>query len=225
MLKQLIAASIVGLCSVNSFASTVATYGWEDGGTVLGEYDPGNEITYSNLSSFSHSGTSSLLAEDLSDSASGTPQGYLAWVNGLTDGDTISASVWMYDTSASTAPSGRIWGHYSDDSGNIDSYAGSAGGNSSYTSGNGWEQVNYTWTFDSSGGARDGFVLEFRFYDGSTVPTGSLLVDDLTITTSSDTATITTPAISSVPLPAAAWLFGGALVAMAGVGRTRKIKN
>lgn len=219
--KTFLAASAASLLSLNASA---AYYGWENGATVLGEFDSGDELSYTNLvnAGAAHSGSASLLVEDLSATGSGTPQAYIAWVNGLTDGDTIDVSLWVFDSTPGASPSGRIWAHYTDDSSDVDSYAGSAGGNSTYSGAvGGWEELTYSWTFDSQGGSRDGFMLELRFYDGSSVPTGAILADDLTINTSSATASITFPGVSTVPVPTAAWLFGSALIALGSIGRSR----
>jgi len=95
----------------------------------------------------------------------GTPQAYIAYVEGLTDGDQVTASFYGWDSTDGASPSLRIWGHYAV-SGDVTSYNGSASGNSTYTggSGAGWYKVDYTWTFDSDSGARDALVVEARLY-------------------------------------------------------------
>lgn len=217
MYKQLALAAIVSAASMGASAASVS-YGWEDGGNVLGQFDSGNEnMQYSNTDALAYSGSYALLVEDLDPNDGGTPQGYLAWVNGLTDGDTVTASFWVYDPAEGAAPSARIWGHYTDDAADVDSYAGSAGGNNTYSSG-GWSQLSNTWTFDSDGGSRDGLMVEVRFYDSGSVPTGSLIIDDLMVMSSA--GVITTPA--AVPVPAAAWLFGSVLMGLGGLVRRKK---
>jgi hypothetical protein len=107
------------------------------------------------------------------------------------------------------SPSGRIWGHYNSNS-DIDSYDGSAGGNSDYGPGTGWAQLSHTWTFaaDDFGtiGDRTGLVIEARTYSdlGDTI-----WIDDLEII-APDHAVICKP---EIPEPATLSLLtlGGAL--------------
>ena len=149
------------------------------------------------MDTYAHSGTYSL---ELIDGGVSTPQAYVGWVTGLNDGDVVTAGFWVYDeTAAGVYPQGRIWAHYTSDPTDIDSYAGSASGNSTY-SGLGWTYLEHDWTFDSDGGTRDGLVIEARTYTnlGDTI-----WIDDLSIT-APDTAVILTP--TTVPIPAALWL-------------------
>ncbi|UCG16743.1 MAG: lamin tail domain-containing protein, partial [Phycisphaerales bacterium] len=82
-------------------------------------------------------------------------------------------------------------------SGDVNSYAGSAYGNYTYTTGtpeDPWDQVGHQWVFDSDGGARDALVIEVRLYSLYTGPDPQdYWIDDLEVTTSSATATITFP--------------------------------
>ena len=64
---------------------------------------------------------------------SGTPKAYVAYIQNLNPGDVVTASFYTYDD-AEGSPSARIWGGYVTNDG-INSYAGSAGGNSTYPSG------------------------------------------------------------------------------------------
>ena len=59
-----------------------------------------------------HGGTYALKCVD--DMPSGTPQGYLAWIRGLQDGDQVTAGFWRYDITPNASPSCRIWGHWND---------------------------------------------------------------------------------------------------------------
>ena|GEM_PF-993409 len=184
-----------------------ATYSWEDGGTILGWY--GNLVDPTNVTGpqtgsggaagpytcpGAHSGDRYLhVAED---PHSSTPQTYIAWITGLTDGDVIDASFFGYDITPGSSPSLRIWGHYTETGGTINDYAGSASGNYEYTDGTGWDDVAWSWTFDSDSGTRDGLVVEARLY--STPSTSNpnhtdYWIDDVEVTTTSSTATITFP--------------------------------
>ncbi|UAA38608.1 ExeM/NucH family extracellular endonuclease [Paraneptunicella aestuarii] len=187
MKKQISVIAAAVLAATQAQAVT-ANFGWEDGSTVLGQYGA-DHIQHSNSMQQAYTGSYSLLVEDVDPIDNGTPQSFVAWVNGLTDGDTVTVSMWVHDDAADR-PAGRIWGHYTNDASNIDSYAGSAGGNSTYTDGSGWQQISYTWTFDSSSNTRDGLVVEFRVYDSADFTTGSLYVDDIEITSSAGSITL-----------------------------------
>ena len=172
-------------------AEQIVSYDWESGtGTVLGTYGDVWEASISTEQA--HSGSRSLkLAED---PFGGTPQAYVFWVTGLTDGDTVEASFWVYDVTPDAEPSGRIWGHYTA-SENINVYAGSAGGNYDYSGDAAWSQLSYTWIFDSDTGTRDGLVVEARIY--GIEEANVIYVDDAEITVSNDAAKIYTP--GSIP--------------------------
>jgi len=214
--KNIVLLTGLALAATNAHSASLS-YGWEDGiGTILGEFGSQN-MQYSNLSGFAHSGNNALLIEDLDTSTSGTPQAYVAMVTGLTDGDTVDASFWAFDSSSGAAPSARIWGHYTV-GGDINGYEGSAGGNNTYSGVTDWSQLSHSWVFDSAGGTRDALVVEVRFYDNASATTGSILIDDLLI--SSSAGSILSPTV--VPLPAAGWLFGAGLVGLVGISRRRK---
>ena len=170
------------------------TYSWEDGvGTIMGAY--GNLVDPTNVTGpqtgqagdsgtydcpGAHSGLRYLhLAEE---PHSGTPQPYIAFIEGLTDGDVVDASFFGYDTTPGSSPGLKIWAHYAV-SGDV-SYVGSADGNNDYTAGTGWDQVSWSWTFDSDSGARDALVIEARLY--STPASGTYrtdyFIDDISVT-------------------------------------------
>lgn len=196
MNKALAIVCVLAL-AVSANALTV-TYGWEDGGTILGQY---GDIIATNVGSPDPvlSGSRSLKLED--DAASGTPQAFVAWIQGLNDGDQVTASFWRYDTTPGASPSGRIWGHYTD--GTIDDYAGSASGNYDYGPGLGWDQTSYTWTYDSDGGTRNGLVVEVRTYSN---PGDTVWIDDLTVT-APEGASILVPEPASLAFLALGGLF------------------
>lgn len=216
--KTLIGAALVACCG--SASAATVSYGWEDGTTtpILGSF--GN-VGSANVVSGGADGRpaayeGSFMLEVTESPASGTPQAYVAWVTGLNDGDTVTASFWGYDTTPGASPSLRIWGHYATSSellaGNSASFAGSAGGNSTYTDGLGWSQVSHTWTVSGA----DALVIEARLYsvaDGDTY-----WIDALSVTAPNG-AVIATPA--PVPVPAAVWLMGSAIAGLAGYARRR----
>ncbi len=181
----LVAAFAVAFLAMPVAAQNVASCGWEDGtSTILGFY--GALVNPTNVMTTVHSGAHALSVAE--SPLSSTPQALIAMVDGLTDGDTITASFWGYDTTPGASPSLRIWGHYGQ-SGDIGSYAGSAGGNDAYTEGTGWSQLTWTWVFDSDVNSRDAFILEARLYSVADMDT--YFIDDLEVSTSSSTAVIT----------------------------------
>jgi len=208
-----LALAVAGGCAMVSGQSAKAdvfntSYGWEDGNDILGFY--GNLIA-ENSDEQANSGSYSLKMTE--DPIGGTPQAYVAFVENLNEGDTISASFFAYDDVPGDHPNVRIWAHYAD-SGDVNSYRGSASGNTTYSSGIGWEQLAWDWVFDSDSGSRDAFVLEARLYssDGANIA----WVDDLfvEVDTTNGQSSITTPGGTVfVPAPGAFALLGlGGLV-------------
>ena len=188
-----------------------ASYGWEDGGTVLGSY--GNfHSDHNSDPNYVHSGSGSLHIWE--DPLSGTPQGFVAWITGLSDGDVIDASFFAYDESPGTSPGIRIWGHYttSDD---ITGYEGSASGNGQYSGDDLWTDLGHSWTFDSNGGERDSLVVEVRIYSNDNGNYG--YVDDMTVHVSGDDLSGTVIHTPAIPAPGALALLG-----LAGFARRRR---
>ena len=162
-MKKLLLIVAAGLWVLPASAIQV-DFGWECGETILGQY--GDLFAYNVADPDPvYGGDYSLKIVD--DSNGGTPQGFVAWVVGLTDGDEVTASIWRYDDTPGSSPSGRIWGHYTAVGGTIDSYTGSAGGNDDYGPGAGWDQTGWTWVFDSNLGESDGLVIEVRTYSNA----------------------------------------------------------
>lgn len=209
-MKRLFLVLAAMILMAGSAQAYEVNYGWEDGGTILGNYHP---ITATNVTEYAHSGSSSL---KLVDGGVDTPQAYVGWINGLTDGDVVTAGFWVYDTTLDQSPSGRIWGHYTNDETDIDSFISSASGNYSYGDVSGWNYLEYTWTYDSAGNTQSGFVIEARTYSNAG---DTIWIDDLTIT-APDTAVILTPeTASAVPVPNAIILLGCGLIGLAGIKR------
>lgn len=185
MKRNLICGAVVAAMGLMAASASAqfnynASYDWEDGGTTLGQF--GTNLVTENSSEQAYTGVSSL--KMIEDPPSGTPQAYVAWVKNLIDGDEITASFWVYDTTPGASPSGRIWGHYST-SDDITNYMGSAGGNSTYSDGLGWSYLEWTWTFDSAINTRDAFVLEARIY--SALAGDFIYVDDVSVSVTSAT--------------------------------------
>ena len=162
-------------------------YGWEDCGTALGMYGTGDPpILATNVIDPDpvHGGLHSLRLVD--NSPSGTPQVYVAWVTGLVDGDSVYSSLWRYDVTPDASPSCRLWAHWNDDPTDVDVYSGSAGGNSDYGPGTGWDYVSYTWHVVEG---HTGLVIEVRTYSN---PGDTTWIDDLRVWIP-DTATLHIP--------------------------------
>ncbi len=176
--------TIVILTTAAPVLAATFSYGWEDGtGTILAMY-PADSLFPYNVTAPDpvFAGDHSLKLVD--NGATGiTPQGYLAWVTGLTTGDIVTASFWRYDTTPGSGPSARIWAHWNDNPGDLMGFNGSASGNSDYGPGTGWDQTSYSWTVSSP---HTGLVIEVRTYTdaGHTV-----WLDDLAVTIP-DTASV-----------------------------------
>ena len=158
----------------SALAAATFTCGWENGeSTILGNY---NDVSATNVADPDpvHEGTRSLKLVD--GTASETAQAYIAWITGLQDGDTVTASYWAYDTTPSGSPSTRIWAHFNDDPEDVAGYNGSASGNSAYPAGDGWSELTYDWIIADG---HTGLIIEARTYSvlGDTV-----WIDDLSVT-------------------------------------------
>jgi len=164
-----------------AFGDITENYGWEGSETILGNF---GDIIATIATDPVHGGSQSLCLED--DAATGTPQAYVAWIVGLSDGDVVTGSFWRYDTTPGTAPSCRIWGHWNDDPGDVNGHNGSASGQNDYGPGTGWDEAIYEWTVVDG---HTGLVIECRTYSS---PGDIVWIDDMTIT-APDGATIYTP--------------------------------
>lgn len=155
------------LIAVPAFAVQNASYGWENGGTVLTIYAADAGYAY-NVAAPIHSGLASLECVDNTDPLRATPDFYFCWIKGLVEGDEVTATIWRYDDTPASSPSGRIWAKYTDTgTTDYDNYSGSASGNSDYGPGTGWDQTGHTWTFWSDGGAHDGLMISVRTYSNA----------------------------------------------------------
>ncbi|OPL19700.1 MAG: hypothetical protein AVO35_01635 [Candidatus Aegiribacteria sp. MLS_C] len=171
-MRSLLYTAILLALSQAAFAQQTETYGWEGTATILSMY-PDSCVMASIATDPVHGGSQSLELERLSD---GTPQAYVAWITGLSDGEEVTASFWRYDVTPAAAPSCRIWAHWNDDPGDVNGYAGSAGGNSDYGPGTGWDETEYTWTVVDG---HTGLVIEARVYSN---PGDMVWIDDMTVT-------------------------------------------
>lgn len=171
-MKKIFFAVLVLTAANLAFAQQTETYGWEGSDTLLGMY-PDDCVNATLATDPVHGGSQSLQLERLSD---GTPQAFVAWVTGLSDGDEVTASFWRYDVTPGAAPSCRIWAHWNDDPDDINGYAGSASGNTDYGLGEGWDETEYTWTVVDG---HTGLVIEARVYSN---PGDIVWVDDMTVT-------------------------------------------
>jgi hypothetical protein len=151
------------------------TCGWEGTETVLGLYGSGDPPIIAEIDTDPvHSGSQSLYLED--NSPDGTPQAYVAWVVGLEDGDEVTAEFWRYDTTPGGPPSCRIWAHWNDDPEDLYGHNGSAGGNTDYGPGTGWDLTSHSWTVADG---HTGIVIEARTYSSE----GDIVwIDDLSVT-------------------------------------------
>jgi hypothetical protein len=174
-MRKLFAIAAIMLLAAPVALAATAVYDWENGATVLTIFPAGEMICTSVTAPDPvMNGIYSLKCEDAD--PSGTPDAYVAWVDGLVEGQVVTAGFWVYDDSAGVSPSGRIWAKYTAPGGDVDSYAGSAGGNSAYSAGTGWEYLSWSWTFDDGAvppdpPTRGGLAIAVRTYSnpGDTV--------------------------------------------------------
>lgn len=182
-MKSVLVLVLLLAVSQMAIADITETYGWEGTDTLLGMY-PVDGIIATIVTDQVHGGSQSLYVVD--NAASSTPQAFVAWVVGLTDGDVVTGSFWRYDTSPAASPSCRIWGHWNDDPGDVTGYNGSASGQNDYGPGLGWDEATYTWTVEAG---HTGLVIECRTYSSA----GDYVwIDDMTIV-APDHATIYLP--------------------------------
>jgi len=168
-MNRLFAIALVFLLVTPAFAVQYASYGWENGGTVLTIYAADAGYAYNvGAPDPVYSGDASLKCVDNTDPLRATPDFYFCWIKGLVEGDVVSATLWRYDTTPGGSPSGRIWAKYTDvGATDYDNYSGSASGNSDYGPGTGWDQTGHTWTFWSDSGAHDGLMISVRTYSNA----------------------------------------------------------
>jgi len=211
-LKLTMAAAVFSCAAYASAGMTYSgSYDWEDGGTILGSY--GNLGYAANV--LDPLGGGSNVLEIHEDPIGSTPQAFVAWITGLTDGDEITGSFWGLGDGITDAKT-RIWGHYTTAGGDIDAYDGSAGGNSTY-SGADWTFLEKTWTFNGDGGNHGGLVIEARIY-GYTGGSYTTWIDDLNVSVN-DVDGSGGIVIHFAPIPAPGAL---ALLGLAGLARRRR---
>ena len=173
-MKKLLLLALVALFATSAMADTMS-FGWETGTPdLLGLYGSGEPPIIATVATTPvYSGMYSLQLED--NSPSGTPQAYIAWVTGLSDGDEVTAGFWRFDDTPGASPSVRIWGNWNDTE-DVSGYSGSASGNGDYGEGLGWDYHEYTWTVVDG---HTGLTITARTYsaEGDTA-----WIDDLSVT-------------------------------------------
>ena len=166
---------VIGIASANPLPGIWCE--WENGETafaLVGTGDPAIIATNVADPDPVYAGLHSLRLED--NSPSGTPEAWVAYLYNLNNGDEVTVGFWRYDITPSDAPSLRIWGHWADGlPGDLETENGSAGGNSDYGLGEGWDYVEHTWTVADG---HTGLVIEARVYSnaGDTVWIDELVV-------------------------------------------------
>lgn len=191
-MKNVLILLLIFTFSQIAIADTIETFGWEGTETILGMY-PDDCVLAQISTDQTHGGSQSLYLERLSE---GTPQAYVAWIVGLSDGDDVTVSLWFFDNTPESAPRGRTWAHWNDNPDDINDYDGSASGPGFYTTGIDWEEIEWTWTVVEG---HTGIVIEARIYSN---PGDFVWIDDMTVT-APDHATIYTP--GNLALESSTW--------------------
>ncbi len=152
-------------------ADITENYGWEGTETILGEHiDVIAQISTDPV----HGGSQSLYIEEASGKA--TSAAFIAVITGLQVGDTVDAEFWRYDTTPGASPSCRIWGRWVSNPDSLNVHYWSAGGNSDYGPGTGWDLTSWSW--EATADSLQNLVIEARIY--SAVGDGAW-IDDMTI--------------------------------------------
>lgn len=180
-MKKLLLVALMVVASASWAVAEQHCYDWEDNGTILGAYLPEYMTVTNDASQNYPTGTPGHALEVLESGPvyTSTPQAYVAWITDTAEGDVITATIQTLDTSIGANPSCRIWGHWTNVGGDINSYNSSAGGSSTYSGGADWVPLSYTWTVDAAH-AGMGLVVEIRPYNGTT-GVGTNWVDHLCI--------------------------------------------
>ena len=79
-----------------------------------------------------------------------TPEGYLAVITGLQQGQRVKAGFQAKCNSPSETAGVRLWAHYIYDENDLSSYAGSAGGLGAYPDADEWLKLTRPWFFDTT---------------------------------------------------------------------------
>ena len=94
-----------------------------------------------------HSGTNCLEASE--SPLQGTPYLLLAWISHLHEGDLVKGTFWAKGGPTSSV---RIWGHWTEETSDYNSFDASAGGNElNGGAGNVWTKLSYSWTVPEDG--------------------------------------------------------------------------
>jgi hypothetical protein len=212
-MKKFLVALCAALMVTSSFAY-IAEYGWESGSQAyLGTYGAVDTVNTGFSTDVARTGTQSL--KIVEDPLSSTPQVYVGWVTDVSEGDVITATGWMYSTSADVTasnPRGRLWGHYSTVA-DINAYDGSATNtNTDYAGTVDWMQFTQAITVAAG---KSAVVIEARIYSDA-APGNVIYLDDLQI--DAPTGSLVTLANgTTVPEPATM-----AVMALGGIFAFRK---
>ncbi|MCP4837487.1 MAG: hypothetical protein GY895_22300 [Phycisphaera sp.] len=200
-------------------ADVMSFTGWEDtsADAIFGSYGNIGGSGYTSAPAPVYDGNHSLFLQE--DPLAGTPNAVLAWVSGISAGDTITATMWFRGTDAGSGQTSkaRIWGAYYDST-DSSTYNSSAGGNNDYAGEGGvWESVSYTWT---ANGNTSVFGLQARVYayGENTMIWG----DNLEISVNNDNATIEVAGAASTPVVPGPAIGFAMLGGLAAVGRRRR---
>lgn len=156
-----------------------SSYGWEDGvggGLLATDYVYKAENTTEQVQSGSRA--VKVTVKPIVQGANNKV--YFAWVKGLQMAEKVTAKVWAYDENGADYQKARLIADYVP-AGNIGTILGAVSGTSDYTTGIGWERLEYTWKFVADG-ERDGMLIGLQLSDNWTNVSEDFYFDGLEIT-------------------------------------------
>jgi hypothetical protein len=105
---------------------------------------------------------------------------YFAWVKGLQMAEKVTAKIWVYDDNGGDYQRARLVADYVPADG-IAPILGPVSGTGAYTTGVGWELLEYSWKFVADG-QRDGMLIGLQLSDNYTNVSEDFYIDTLEVT-------------------------------------------
>ncbi|HOX24158.1 MAG TPA: hypothetical protein PLL30_00210 [Candidatus Krumholzibacteria bacterium] len=189
--QTILVLALAGLATVAA-GNPLPGCGWEDcPETVLGLAGPGMEPIIASLAMAPDPVLEGIRSLRLVHNAPGwAPRAYLAYVDGVGNGDRIMVEIARYAAAPGIAPC-RIRGRYNDSLPDLDVNDGDAGGPDD-PGGLGWQWVSYTWEM---AGGHSGLVIDVEM----TGEAGDTVWLDMMIVVPPGDCTLAIPCYTVVP--------------------------